>query len=197
MDWFFFAALGILWAAFLLPTGGRRASPATSVQEFERKMDLLEQTEQRSPGRWLLAPRKGEPFVGVRERHRLRARERRRRVFVFLLEAIGLTFLMGLFPPLRRMWYLTGGLVGVLVLYCWLLLHYKRVEAEERSGARARPAPRPLRPSTPPSVWALPGPAPRPARREANGHRPPWLLGEGDKVHVIIRLPEELEAANA
>lgn len=195
MDWFFFAALGILWAAFLLPSGGRRRSPTTSVEEFERKMELLEQTEQQSPGRWLLAPKKGEAFIGARERRRTRARERRRRAFTVLLEATGLSFLIGLFPPLRGMWFATGALAAILAAYCALLVHYREVEAAQRAGrARSRPTPVPAEPA-PPVPTAPPTSRPlRPTREVYNGL---GSLGEGDKVHVVVRVPEELQAVNA
>jgi hypothetical protein len=56
----------------------------------------------------------------------MRARLRRRRVFYFLLEAMGLTFLIGLFPPLRPFWYAAAALCGMLVLYVTLLLTLSR-----------------------------------------------------------------------
>ena len=68
-------------------------------------MGLLEQTE-RAGGRWIVAPRKGEAFVGRRERARARARARRRRVLMVLLETLALTLLIGMFPPLHGMWIL-------------------------------------------------------------------------------------------
>lgn len=71
--------------------------------------------EFRHPGRWILSPRRGARFVGANARNRERARERRRRVYLFLLEAIGLTGLIGLFPPLRGMLVVTA-IFGVLLL---------------------------------------------------------------------------------
>jgi hypothetical protein len=120
MGWLLLAALGIIWAAFLLPTW--RSSPNKSVEDFERNMELLADTEGSSQGRWIVTPRKGMAFVGPRERAKERARERRRRVFVFMVELIGLTFLIGLVPPLRAMWYATATLLVMLGVYVWLLL---------------------------------------------------------------------------
>jgi hypothetical protein len=120
MGWLLLVALGIIWAAFLLPVW--RSSPNKSVEDFERNMELLADTEGGSQGRWIVTPRKGMAFVGPRERAKERARERRRRVFVFMIELIGLTFLIGLVPPLRAMWYATATLLILLGVYVWLLL---------------------------------------------------------------------------
>src|SRR5207247_4944450 len=111
MGWLTLAALGM---AFLLPLGRRKSSLVEGVEDFERKMELLAETGRHEDGRWIITPRKGTAFLGPDGRARARARERRRRVFVSLLESIGLTFLIGLVPPLRPMWALTGALVVAL-----------------------------------------------------------------------------------
>jgi hypothetical protein len=136
MGWLLLAALGIIWAAFLLPVW--RSSPNKSVEDFERNMELLADTEGGSQGRWIVTPRKGMAFVGPRERAKERARERRRRVFVFMIELIGLTFLIGLVPPLRAMWYATATLLVLLGVYVWLLLSNR---ARSASIVRIPPAP--------------------------------------------------------
>jgi hypothetical protein len=41
---------------------------------------------------------------------------------------MGLTFLMGLFPPLRPMWYAAAAFVGMLALYVGLLVSVTRNE---------------------------------------------------------------------
>src|SRR5919201_34967 len=107
MDWLLLGVLGIIWAAYVFPFRAFKGRSRSSIEEFERSMGLLEQTE-KATGRWIVAPRKGEPFVGRKERARERCRARRRRVFVTLLEAMGITFLIGLFPPLHGMWIATG-----------------------------------------------------------------------------------------
>lgn len=145
MSWLLFAALCSIWAAFLLP--GRRRSSDRSVEDFERHMEILAETERGGQGRWIVTPRKGMAFVGRKERAKERARQRRRRVFVFMVESIGLTFLIGLVPPLRAMWYATGGLLALLGVYVWLLVSMKARAARATSfdapaqAARAR-APR-------------------------------------------------------
>jgi hypothetical protein len=173
MSWLLLGALGIVWAAFLFPPRLRRTSEQSSVEEFERTMGLLAETE-RATGRWIVAPRKSERFVGPGRRARSRARARRRLVFFALMEAIGLTFLIGIFPPLHAMWIATGVLGAGFVLYVGYLLLVKRQE-------RATPATR---------VW--PGqPGSPPAR---NGHEK-YPLDEPDLVHVTVRPARELEAA--
>ena len=123
MGWLLLVALGIIWAAFLVPTRG--TSPNRSIEDFERNMDLLADTEGNGRGRWIVTPRKGVAFVGTRERARGRARARRRRVFVFMLESTGISFLIGLVPPLRAMWLVAGSLMILLGLYIWLLVTLK------------------------------------------------------------------------
>lgn len=73
-------------------------------------------------------PRAGERFLGAYGRTRARVRERRRRIFVVLLEGVALTGLIGLFPPLRSMWFVTAGLAVVLAAYVWLLVQLRAQE---------------------------------------------------------------------
>ena len=180
MEWLFVGGLGIIWAAFLYSPKDRRASPRTSVQEFERNMGLLAETE-RAPGRWIVAPRKGTRFMGDSERNRRRARERRRRLFLALLEATCLTFLIGVFPPLRGMWVLTASLAGLLVVYVCALLKIKQLE-------RSLPA-RPAAGAADPNADRAPSPLlaqPRDAWFELD-----------ELVHVVVRPARELQAAGA
>ena len=97
MDWLLLAALGIMWAAFLIPLTSRRRSTASTVDDFERRMEFLAHAEVNgTTGRWIVTPRKGARFVGDAERRKARVRDRRRRVLVFLIEAIGISLLIGL-----------------------------------------------------------------------------------------------------
>lgn len=86
----------------------------------------MDDQEFRQPGRWIMSPKRGGRFVGRHARTRLRARERRRQVYVFLLEAIGLTGLIGLFPPLRGMLAVAGALAALLVAYTALVIRTTR-----------------------------------------------------------------------
>jgi hypothetical protein len=116
VDWLLLVVLGIIWAVFLIPHRG----PQQSVEGFERDMDMLSHLNR--PGRWVLMPRRDERFLGPGGRARARARERRRRVFAVLFEAIALTGLIGAFPPLRAMWWVTAGFLAVLGAYVYLLV---------------------------------------------------------------------------
>lgn len=95
------------------------------------------------PGRWILSPKRSARFVGPGARARMRARERRRRVIVVLAEAIGITLLMGLFPPLRPMLFVAGFLFVLLVVFLGASL---RIAIRERAGSRARPGARRVAP---------------------------------------------------
>ncbi|MEP6973646.1 MAG: hypothetical protein ABI869_05830 [Actinomycetota bacterium] len=194
MDWLLLAALGIMWVAFLLPSDRRRHTTAQSVDDFERRMELLAHVEaQGSEGRWIVTPRKGARFVGPTERKRARVRERRRKVLVFLLESIGLTLLIGLVPPLRVVWVLSGTFGALLVLYVWLLLsikHRAAVQPHETSRAARQPA----RVKTP--VTAVP----RYVVDSMTGWARPTFnglgsVGEGDRVHVVVRPADNLAGA--
>ncbi len=118
MDWIALAVLGLIWAILLLPE--RQPSHPRSVT-------MPTDEEFRQPGRWILSPRRGSRFVGPNARNRERARERRRRVYVFLLEAIGLTGLMGVFPPLRGMLVFTAVFGSLLVVYSMLAFRMTRM----------------------------------------------------------------------
>jgi hypothetical protein len=178
-----------MWAAFLLPSANRREARASaSVEDFERRMELLAQAEAHGgPGRWIMTPRKGVRFVGPSERQRARARERRRQVFAFLLEAIGLTFLIGLVPPLRTVaWLVSGVLLVLLVLYVWLLLTIKHRAGHPHEAARA---------ARPPAPRAKARPAATATARYVAEGRSTWArptfnglgtVGEGDRVHVVV-----------
>jgi len=178
MDWLMMSGVVIILAAYALPPRLARDRARSSIEEFNRDMGVLEQTE-RAHGRWIVAPRKGEAFVGRRERARARARARRRRVLMVLLEALALTLLIGTFPPLHGMWILSGIVTVMLGVYVLMLMNVKRHEEsrplparEERAGLDV-----PLGPAAPSPDRPL-----------------PWLT-ESDIVHVRVRDAAELEAA--
>lgn len=123
MDWIALAVLGLIWAILLLPEPQRT-----------RRLKMPADQEYRHPGRWIMSPRRGTRFVGTQARSRERARERRRQVFVFLLEAIGLTGLIGLFPPLRGMLAVTAVFGVLLLAYTGLVVYTKRVAVPVRAN---------------------------------------------------------------
>src|SRR5687767_15763855 len=121
-----------MWAASLLPRISRRRSMSASVEDFERRMEFLAHAEVNgTAGRWIVTPRKGARFIGDAERRRARVRGRRRRVLVFLLEAIGVTVLMGLVPPLRVFWNVAVALAVLLGAYVWMLISIKHRAATD------------------------------------------------------------------
>jgi hypothetical protein len=195
--------LGILWVAFMLPAVRRRHSPDASIEGFEHDMELLAETE--SPrGRWIVVPKKGTPFLGSRKRHMARTRERRRRVFVFLLESIGITFLIGAVPPLRAVWTLMVLLIGLLVAYVFLLLSLKA--AENPRGKSVHEAVDEVAPAPDAARFAASNRYATALRgrhvAEPNGTPKPvynglGLLDEGDRVHVVVRSARELDVARA
>ncbi len=181
MGWLLFAALGTIWVAFLFP--GRRRSSDRSVEDFERHMEILADTERSGRGRWIVTPRKGMAFVGRKERAKERARERRRRVFVFMIESIGLTSLIGLVPPLRAMWYATGVLLGLLGVYVWLLVSMKARNARAGPLARTHEAATPEQPRPARHRYAADA-ASRTPRAAFNGLS---TLGADDLVNIVVK----------
>jgi hypothetical protein len=205
--------LVIIWAVFLLPFGRRTTSPRTTVEEFERKMDLLAETNGRASGRWVLVPRKGERFMGPRDRERARLRRRRRTVFTVLLEATVLTLLIGLFPPLRMMLLGTAVLGFVLLVYIGLLVKVRADQAHRAGVLRAQRAREMAAYRTVPARAvreALVPAANGRASANGNGHvngngngnknenghvgRAEELSIVDDDCHVIVRRAAEIEA---
>jgi len=78
-------------------------------------------------------PRPEARFVGKGSRSRVRARERRRRVLTVLGEAVGFTALIGAFPPLRPMWFLTAIFGVFFCVYLLLLLRVRGLRRARRS----------------------------------------------------------------
>ena len=117
MDWIALVVLGLIWAILLLPAPRGPES---------RRLKMPNDQEFRQPGRWVLSLKRGSRFVGSHQRSRERARERRRQVFVFLLEAIGLTGLIGLFPPLRGMLAITAIFAAMLLVYTVMVIQVTR-----------------------------------------------------------------------
>jgi hypothetical protein len=129
----------IIWGLFLLPVG-RFGTSGSSVEEFERSMDLLAETQRRGPGRWVVMPRKGAPIKDFRDLSKARIRRRRRRILAGLAEASGLFILMGLFPPLHGMLIPGVILLGLLLVYMALLARVQAVESERARRLAARRA---------------------------------------------------------
>jgi hypothetical protein len=184
VSWLPLVGLGIMWAACLVPRR-RKGSGTRTVRDFEHRMELLASAEVHgTQGRWIVTPRKGVRFLGPKQRHRARARERRRRVFVFLLETIGITFLIGVVPPLRVMWWVAAASVAMLFIYSWLLVAIRQRSADPRERLYAAP-----------TRAAMSNAVPARERYVADGRRGvarPTFNGlggleEGDRVHVIVR----------
>jgi hypothetical protein len=192
VGWLLFAALVILWAAFLVPSWANIPSTTDkSMKDFERNMDMLAETE--SQGRWIVTPRKGTTFIGLRARAQARARERRRRVLVVLIESLVLTALIGLVPPLRAMWYATATLLVLLASYVWALLTMKaRADAHDPVRSRETAATAPASPRPARQRYAADA-SNRTARRSFNG-----LPAFGDDLaNIVVRPAAEADAARA
>lgn len=191
MGWLLLVALVVLWAAFLIPSWGSSQGSKTdkSMKDFERNMDMLAETE--SPGRWIVTPRKGTTFIGLRARAQARARERRRRVLMVLVESLVLTALIGLVPPLRAMWYATAILLALLGGYVWALLTMKaRADAHDPARSRETAATAPASPRPARQRYAADA-SNRTTRRSFNG-----LPAFGDDlVNIVVRPAAEADAA--
>jgi hypothetical protein len=179
----------IIWGIFLLPVG-RFGTSGSSVEEFERSMDLLAETQRRGPGRWVVMPRKGAPIKDFRDLSKARIRRRRRRILAGLAEASGLFILMGLFPPLHGM--LVPGLVllGLLLVYMALLARVQVVESER---ARTLAARRARAAEAQPEPEHIPGAAPAPALAAVAAPAIDERSFIEDDCHVVVRRSDEID----
>lgn len=181
MEWLVLAAFGMMWVACLWPARERRSERRT-VDDFERRMELLAYSEvQGTSGRWIVTPRKGMRFLGPHDRQRARTRARRRQVLNFLLEGLGISFLIGLVPPLHVLWAVTGVFGALLLVYVWLLLTIKARAPRPNEQVRAARVPEKARPLS--ARYVADGVRSR-ARETLNGL---GTVGEGDRVHVVVR----------
>jgi hypothetical protein len=178
----------IIWGIFLFPVG-RFGTSASSVEEFERSMDLLAETQRRGPGRWVVMPRKGAPIKGFRDLSKARIRRRRSRILAGLAEASGLFILMGLFPPLQGMLVPGIVLLGLLLLYMVLLARLKVVESERTRAAAARRA----RAAESEPEADLPVAAPVPALAAVAAPVIDQRSFIEDDCHVVVRRSDEID----
>ena len=200
LGWLFVAVLGIIWVVFLLPYGRWWSSPTTSVEEFERNMDLLAETNGRSPGRWVLIPRKGARFVGAKGRSRMRVRRRRRQILAFLIEITLLALVIGLFPPLHRMLVVPAVLACILVVYVLALMRIRVVEVERARATRRRAAARGATDQGTPADSTVTLPSQTVAEGDArvlaeSGLRiiQDDLMITEDDVHVVVHRSDEID----
>jgi hypothetical protein len=130
VDWLTLCILAAVWGILLVPPRKKRQMTPTASAGSPPPADF------HPPGRWILTLTGGSRLVGPFARTRMRARGRRRRVYLFLLEAIGVTGLIGLFPPLRGMLVVTGILAVLLVAYTAMVLRYGAVRPAAGSPDR-------------------------------------------------------------
>jgi hypothetical protein len=188
LGWIFVAALVIIWGIFLLPVG-RFGASGSSVEEFERSMDLLAETQRRGPGRWVVMPRKGAPIKDFRGLSKARICRRRRRILAGLAETSGLFILMGLFPPLHGMLIPGIALLGLLLVYMVLLA---RAQAAESERARALATRRAQAAEAEPEA-DLPVAAPVPALAAVAAPTIDQRSFIEDDCHVIVHRSDEVD----
>jgi hypothetical protein len=187
LGWIFVAAMVIIWGIFLLPVS--RFGSSSSVEEFERSMDLLAETQRRGPGRWVVMPRKGAPIKDFRDLSKARIRRRRRRILSGLAQASGLFILMGLFPPLHGMLVPGIVLLGLLLAYTVLLARVNAVESERARAAAARRA-RAAEAEPEPDI---PVAAPMPALAAVAAPTMDEQSFIEEDCHVVVRRSDEID----
>jgi hypothetical protein len=183
----------IIWGIFLLPVG-RFSASASSVEEFERSMDLLAETQRRGPGRWVVMPRKGAPIKDFRDLSKARIRRRRRRILAGLAEVSGLFILMGLFPPLHGMLVPGVVLLSLLLAYTVLLARVKAVENERaRANAAKRARAAEIAADADVEGIELPVAAPVPALAAVGAPAIDQRSFIEDDCHVIVHRSDEID----
>jgi hypothetical protein len=189
LGWIFVAGMVIIWGIFLLPVG-RFGTSGSSVEEFERSMDLLAETQRRGPGRWVVMPRKGAPIKDFRDLSKARIRRRRRRILAGLAEASGLFILMGLFPPLHGMLVPGVALLGLLLVYMVLLA---RVQVAESERARTLAARRARAAEVEAEPEHIPAAAPVPALAAVAAPAIDERSFIEEDCHVVVRRSDEID----
>jgi hypothetical protein len=107
-----------------------------------------------------------------------------------LIEALLVTALIGLVPPLRSMWYATALLLMLLGAYVWALLTMKARAEQSRSLAQPMPDAEPVA-SAPARQRYAADASNRTARPAFNG-----LPALGDElVNIVVRPAAEVDAA--
>ena len=115
--------------------------------------------------------------------------------------ALGLSFLIGLFPPLRGMWIATALIAALLAAYVWMLVMAKQ-EGAGQDGAGQDRAARGLEPGPRVAAPALvPVPVRQPERERSWAGPAPYgdygQLAADDLVHVVVYRSGELQTVDA
>lgn len=114
----------------------------SGIRSFEQAMGILANTRSgdrnQTPGRWVLVP-KGLGGAPVRTR-RARLILKRRATFQRILIAAGVTFILGMLPFLRALWWAHVGLDVLLVGYVIQLRRWRMNEVQRQTVVREIPA---------------------------------------------------------
>ncbi|MFN2506324.1 MAG: hypothetical protein ABR540_19265 [Acidimicrobiales bacterium] len=158
--------LAAIWAAVLIPPVLRNRAegrPADSITAFHRQLAVLRRAGPRStrhanslPSGILPAAHRhvslvdpisqpvvrpaafGVPIAVVRHS----ARQRRRDIFMALLVAAGITFVLGAIPALRMLWLVHVAADFLLIGYVGLLVRQRNLASERDLKVRLLPVPR-------------------------------------------------------
>lgn len=123
MTLFFLVLLGLAWVAVFLPAAARarQGTPLSTAERFRRRMQLIAPPPASSKGRWIVVPESTDRLAYASFR---RGQERRRKIFLGLLTATSVSFLMSLFSG--GMWVVTVAIASSLFVYVVLLIGVKR-----------------------------------------------------------------------
>jgi hypothetical protein len=138
--------LAVVWAIFLVPQvlRARAARSGDSVGAFAQQLSVLGRTSPAgSPNlmRQLPMVPPDDDDLGPSRLTLEQARKRRRDILRGLLVAMGVTLVLGLLPPLRRLLTLNVVLDLAFLAYVALLYRAQAMGAGRRSGGRRLRAP--------------------------------------------------------
>ena len=136
----FLVLLGLAWVAVFLPAAARarQGTPLSTAERFRRRMQLIAPPPASSKGRWIVMPESTNRLAYVSYR---RGQERRRKVFLGLLIATSVSFLISLASGV--LWSVTSALGFSFVAYVVLLIGVKRQHQDIRR--KIQPLHRPQR----------------------------------------------------
>ena len=125
----FLVLLGLAWIAVFLPAAARarQGTPLSTAERFRRRMQLIAPPPASSRGRWIVVPESTDRLAYFSYR---RAQERRRKIFLGLLTATSVLFLISLVSG--ALWSLTAMAVFALFSYVVLLIGAKRRSEDVR-----------------------------------------------------------------
>jgi Flp pilus assembly protein TadB len=135
MTAFFLVVLAIAWVAIFFPAvmRARQEAPHTSAERFRRGMELIAPPSSGRRGRWVVVP---QSYDRLARSSYARGQRRRLRIFVGLVAAAGLSFVLAVIAG-GSVWEVNIAFDLSLASYVALLLETQRRRLERSQKVRS------------------------------------------------------------